>query len=287
MDFSIIIPTYNRLEPLKKCLTAINHLEYPIQKFEVIVVDDGSNPPISEGLSGFSVNFNLHCLRQKNKGPAFARNHGAEKAIGQNLVFTDDDCLIHLDYLKKAAPLLAQHPQCSIVGRTINFYKKNCYSTASQALTDYLHFFLKSPDNQTPFLVSNNFIISKELFHRIGGFNQNFHFPGSEDRELGERLVQHQYLILFEHDLKIDHAHKMNLAQFTKQHFNYGRSSVLFNKIIKKNKINPFRFYFNMLIHPFKNKNVWISFQLSFLLILSQVTYIIGHFFERFFLKKN
>ncbi|MGL5923098.1 glycosyltransferase family A protein, partial [Chroococcidiopsis sp.] len=108
--FSIIIPTYNRPERLLSCLKSIAQLNYPPDRFEVIVVDDGSEMPIEPVIASFRKQLNLTAIAQQNAGPANARNTGATRARGKFLVFTDDDCMPAPEWLKtlevrfKAAP---------------------------------------------------------------------------------------------------------------------------------------------------------------------------------------
>ena len=97
--FSIIIPTFNRAVQLRNCLAAIAALDFPADNFEVIVVDDGSKSLSDAIVNKFSKSLKISLLSQKNSGPAAARNNGADRATGQFLVFTDDDCAPATDWL--------------------------------------------------------------------------------------------------------------------------------------------------------------------------------------------
>lgn len=68
--FSIVIPTYNRPQPLAKCLEAISQLNYPCDRFEVIIVDDGSPISIEPVVQPFREQFNLTLMTQTNAGRA-------------------------------------------------------------------------------------------------------------------------------------------------------------------------------------------------------------------------
>ena len=107
-EISIIIPTHNRSRSLLQTLESIGHLEYPRDKFEVIVVDDGSADSTSDVLAKFSrrTPFSLKYRSIKNKGVSSARNSGIRMARGEALVFTDDDCLLPADWLKNLTAYL-------------------------------------------------------------------------------------------------------------------------------------------------------------------------------------
>ena len=68
--FSIILPTFNRPAALAACIQAIRQLDYPHDRFEVIVVDDGSPVPVEKSLTESSGGVEVTLLRQINAGPA-------------------------------------------------------------------------------------------------------------------------------------------------------------------------------------------------------------------------
>lgn len=286
MDFSIIIPTYNRRNSLKNCLTALSQLDFPKDKFEVIVVDDGSEESMVSLVATYKKTLNIFCLRQANAGPATARNNGVTKAKGNYLVFTDDDCQIYANYLTILVKHIQQSPKAIFTGKTINLCKKSKYSEVSQLLTDFLYQFFTKKNQNTTFLVSNNFAIPRFIFQAMGGFDKRFVFAASEDREFGERLVYEGYQILYQPTLNILHNHCLDLRQFWKQHFTYGKGSFLYTQIsqkyssIKKN-VSPISFYAQMCLYPFSKEFKLRNMQFSLLLILSQIAYILGHFSQK------
>ena len=90
--FSIVIPTYHRPQQLAACLQTLTHLDYPRDRFEVIVVDDGGEISLDGVLALFKEVLCITLLRQPHAGPAGARNVGAATAKGDFIAFTADDC---------------------------------------------------------------------------------------------------------------------------------------------------------------------------------------------------
>lgn len=78
---SIIIPTFNDIEKLKRALMSISKIDFSINNFEVIIVDDGSTDGTSSFLEQFktTINFTLRYFYQMNSGPATARKFAAYK----------------------------------------------------------------------------------------------------------------------------------------------------------------------------------------------------------------
>ena len=73
--FSVVIPTYNRPQQLKRCLAALAALDYPHDRFEVIVVDDASPTPLNRLVEAVQDRIRARFVRQeRNAGPAAARN---------------------------------------------------------------------------------------------------------------------------------------------------------------------------------------------------------------------
>jgi len=90
---SIVVPTFNRRERLKRLLLALDAASDQTPPFEVLVVVDGATDGTLEMLSNLSTTFPLRVLEQPNQGPAAARNLGIANARADLLLFLDDDVI--------------------------------------------------------------------------------------------------------------------------------------------------------------------------------------------------
>src|SRR5688500_4751206 len=88
---SIIVPTYERCEGLRRLLGALAAQSCALDLFEVLVVDDGSTDGTRDMLAGLALPYRLHVLAQPNQGPGAARNRGVGHANGELVLFLDDD----------------------------------------------------------------------------------------------------------------------------------------------------------------------------------------------------
>ena len=102
MLISVVIPTYNRLPILIKCLDALENqiLNDEIYNFEVVIVDDGSTDGTVDWLrNNIEIYPHLRLFEQIHGGPALGRNLGVEKSKGDLIVFIDSDLVVDKYFL--------------------------------------------------------------------------------------------------------------------------------------------------------------------------------------------
>jgi GT2 family glycosyltransferase len=284
--FSIIIPTYNREAQLTDCLNACLALDYPRERFEVIVVDDGSVSPPSQIIQLLKGALNVKLFSQANSGPAAARNRGAAEAQGEFIAFTDDDCTVEKEWLKSFALALTQSPEAMVGGRTINLLSENLFATASQLLIDYLYQRSMRFASKGFFFTSNNMALSKNLFDAVGGFDVSFREAAAEDRELSARWRKLGYHMFFLPKAIVYHAHWLNFFSFYRQHFRYGRGAFYFHKKFSHQNhnmlyIEPLTFYLNIIVFPFVQSSGVKAVMLAALLCLSQIANLSGFVYTK------
>ncbi|NEO49617.1 MAG: glycosyltransferase family 2 protein, partial [Moorea sp. SIO4A3] len=115
---SIVIPTYNRLPILKKCLIALEHQQLRQDKdsqvldYEVVLVDDGSTDGTLDWLTAHGDQFpHVRSFAQNHAGPAAARNLGVKQALGEIIIFIDSDLVVTEHFLQSHADALVQAQQ--------------------------------------------------------------------------------------------------------------------------------------------------------------------------------
>ncbi|MGL5080406.1 MAG: glycosyltransferase family 2 protein [Microcoleaceae cyanobacterium] len=292
ISFSIVIPTYNRPERLTSCLQALSQLDYPRDRFEVIVVDDGSSMTLTPVVEPFYQSLNIEFVTQKNSGPASARNTGATHARGKYIVFTDDDCQPTKTWLKHLETQFTLTPNSLLGGKTLNALPENLFSTASQVLIDFLYDYYNFNPQQATFFASNNFALPSEIFNQIGKFDTTFPLAAGEDREFCDRWLHHGNSMVSVAEAQVYHAHHLTLFKFWRQHFNYGRGAFHFHQLraqrgTGKIQVEPLSFYFKLLTYPFQQSLQQFRLLISALFLLSQVANVSGFFWERNHQKSN
>lgn len=285
--FSVIVPTYKRPSPLTHCLQALSHLDFPRNEFEVIVVDDGGAVDLTAVLPPIAQKINVRLVRQPNRGPAAARNYGAELANGRFLAFTDDDCRVDPAWLKNLAVVLQEAPSALVGGQTNNGLPHDQYASASQILIDYLYAYAGKTQSPTMrFFTSNNMAMSAAAFAEIGGFNATMPLAAGEDREFCSRWLAAGWEMVFAPQAIVQHYHTLTWRAFWQQHLGYGRGAYQYHQIRAANQQTPIRveplwFYWQLLRYPFTRKDSRSRFSLTLLLFISQAANLLGFMTER------
>ncbi|HET6271944.1 MAG TPA: glycosyltransferase family A protein [Bacteroidota bacterium] len=177
---SVVIPTHNRKQLLLQCLGSLERQSLEMDRFEVIVVDDGSTDGTTEELNRRSHAFAFNCLRIENSGPSQARNAGAAVVRGKYIAFTEDDVIVDEDWLKNGLMLLESKSLAMLEGRTVYAHNRK----------DVRRF----ERTQRPSFIPCNLFVRKGVFDRLGGYDPAFYDAKTrlyfrEDADFGFRVL--------------------------------------------------------------------------------------------------
>lgn len=284
--FSIVVPTYNRPRQLMRCLKALAALDYPRERFEVIVVNDGGPKLINNIVAEFETQLCMHYITQPNQGPAVARNNGARLANGRFLAFTDDDCAPTSTWLRRLAAKLLEEPDTMVGGYTRNALHRNPFSITSQLLIDFLYHYYNQAESRALFFTSNNFAVAADLFWQVGGFAESMPLAAGEDRELCDRWLDHGYEMAYLPRAIIFHEHYLQPFSFWRQHFNYGRGAWLYRWLRSQRKdeavhLEPPVFYLKLISYPLTMTRDIRAYLLMGMLCFTQAANATGFLYER------
>ena len=138
MDISLIIPIYNQTNSLECVLESLKYLRYPIDQYEVIIIDDGSSEPTQEIVRKHQGNIQLKYIRHKNnKGRAAARNTGASVASGKILVFSDGDRILSPGFLEEHTKNIFKNVVC--IGKAVEIFKQVPPNKINEFVSDVLN----------------------------------------------------------------------------------------------------------------------------------------------------
>lgn len=174
-DASIICPTYNRAESLARMLESVVQLDYPRDKFEVVIVDNNCTDNTPEVAEKFRTR-GLHVKYVKESRLSFtvARHAGAESADGEILIFVDDDVTVEPDWLKAKMDVFHSDSRVGIVAGHIEpkfEAEPPTWALAAQemfngwSLCNYSDRVADAPGACGP-----SFAIRKSVLKKVGGF---------------------------------------------------------------------------------------------------------------------
>ena len=222
LDFSIIIPVYNRPSELDELLKSISKQKRDVD-FEVIIIEDGSKVKSEVLVKDYKIFLNIKYYYKENSGPGDSRNFGAKKAKGDYLIFFDSDCVLPNNYLGEVSLGLKNnftdayggadkaHPSFSDWQKAINYSMTSFLTTGGIRGSDKAR-------NKFQ-LRSFNMGISKKAFLKIKGFSKQRY---GEDIDLTYRLWEAKSTTQFIPDAFVYHKRRATWIQFFKQTFNFG-----------------------------------------------------------------
>ena len=225
---SVVIPTRDRPGPLNACLGALATQTLPRDRFEVVVVDDGSRAPIAPRLDAWRARLSIEQARTPGAGPSAARNAGVAVAAGRYLAFTDDDCVPEPGWLQALLTGFEARPDALIGGRTLNLLGGSPAPETSQLISDVVQDFYNADPGHPRFFTSNNLAVETASLRAIGGFDERFRT--AEDRDLCDRWLASGRPMAFVPEAVVGHAHRMNVGGFVRQHLGYGRGAYEFSR---------------------------------------------------------
>ena len=198
---SVIVPVYNDAEPLRVLLGALAEQDYPHDRFECVVIDNGSQEPIRVH-DDFP--FAVRVLREDRPGSYAARNRGIRAARGDVLAFTDADCIPRPDWLSRAAARLQTAARPAIVGGKVEVFSARL---ASASVFEQ-HSLVNDLDQARyvsvyHFAATANLITTRAVFDQVGEFAPTL-FSGG-DFEWGRRAWAVGVEQVFEEEALVRH----------------------------------------------------------------------------------
>jgi len=219
---SIIIPVRDQPEDLTECLQSLSNLDYPKDKLEIIVVDDGSRSDISQTatMPGVSV------IRQANsQGPAACRNIGAEEADGDILAFLDADCMAGENWLRELVPFFRTTTVGAVGGYVDGYYKESLldrYEVVSSSLNMGKRLLLEGRTESGFYVPTANMLVSSKAFVDTDGFKGSMRV--GEDVDFCWRMRNLGYTLLYVPFGRVAHKHRNHLGSMLRRRSEYGTS---------------------------------------------------------------
>lgn len=230
---SVIVPVHNGEEFLAACLSAVLGSDLPA--FEVIVVDDGSRDGSEAVARGFPCRVVALC---ENRGPAAARNKGAEAARSPILFFLDADVLVTPRTLRDVADTLRDKPDVSAL--FCSYQKDTAPRNFFSRYKNLVHHHTHQTAREDAATFCGGFgAIRREVFLQAGGFDEGYRVL--EDIELGYRLHRAGHRIFLNKAIQLTHLKEYSFSGLVRSDL-FGRAvpwtRLMLGKRVVRNDLN-------------------------------------------------
>ncbi|SFJ03401.1 Glycosyltransferase, GT2 family [Paenibacillus sp. UNC496MF] len=208
---SIIIPSYNQLDYLKKCLASIKvHTSVP---YEIIVVDNASSDGTGAYLQSAGAGGAVRCrVLERNRGFAGAVNVGLMMARGSNLLLLNNDTIVTERWLDNLLACLNSDPAVGMVGPVTNYISGDQrievpYTDERGIAAFARRYNVADPAKWQPTdrLTGFCLLFRRELFERTGYLDEGFEIGNFEDDDYNIRVRLQGYRLLAARDTFIHH----------------------------------------------------------------------------------
>ena len=220
---SVVIPTYNRRARLLLVLQGLAAQSLPGEQFEAVVIDDGSSDGTADWLESQAFPFALRVLRQKNSGPAAARNKGIEAARAPIVLFIDDDVVPKPDLVREHVRMHAGEPRVAVIGPLLSLprYSQPWVAWEQRKLEAQYQSIQKGEWKATfRQFWTGNASVPRDLLLEAGGFDVKLR--RAEDVELAVRLALLGVQFRFNLAAAGVHHAERTLAAWSNMHRSYG-----------------------------------------------------------------
>lgn len=221
---SVIVPVYNGAATITYCLDAIAQQSISVDRYEIIVVDDGSTDSTYDVVAHWRQRHPHLCcqqLRQPNTGPAAARNNGAQVAQAPILLFTDADCRPCAIWLETLVSVFTADPTISAVMGS--YTSEQSAPAARFAQLEFEERYVGMQARATIDVVATySAAFRRDVFLKAQGFDISFPKANNEDVEFSYRLSQQGYRMVFAPAARVTHPHVPTWWGYAKVKFGRG-----------------------------------------------------------------
>lgn len=221
---AVIVPVYNGAATITHCLDAIAQQRFSAERYEIIVVDDGSTDSTSDVVAQWRqrhAHLCCHQLHQPNAGPAAARNYGAQVAQAPVLLFTDADCRPSPSWIEILVNVFAADPTVSAVMGT--YTSDQSTPAARFAQLEFEERYVGMQTQATIDVVATySAAFRRDVFLKEQGFDTSFPKANNEDVEFSYRLSQHGHRMVFAPAASVNHRHVPTWWGYAKVKFGRG-----------------------------------------------------------------
>ncbi len=220
---SVVVPVLNGADTLADCLHSILASDYPQDRREIVVVDNGS----IDGTADVAKRYPVRYVKETQRGLSPARNRGIETARGQILAFTDADCTVAVSWLRELVSGFDDPSVFAVVGDMVSHPP----TTAAQR-----YMAMRKPRQielgiaaTRPWFAFASVAVRRAAFGRVGLLDPQFK-GGCEDIDFAWRLSKQGLAVRCRPQAVVFHRYRTNSRHLLRQHIGSGGSQALLRR---------------------------------------------------------
>jgi len=215
---SIVVTVYNAERTIKQCLDSVMKLDYPKDRLDVVVIDDGSTDNSADIVKKYPVRL----VQKPHGGYPSAMNNGIKVTNGDVIFIIDSDAYVEKDWLEKAlkefsdpkvgivSGYVASAPTRSFWARVAGYDAEDRFDTLKTKYVNHVS--------------TNCTAYKRELFESIGLFDEKL--KRSCDEDFAHRAFKRGWKLVVLRDAKCFHEWRASFGSYFKQQFGEGRYAV-------------------------------------------------------------
>lgn len=233
---SVAVVARNAEKHIAECLDSIENLDYPKDKYEILLIDGNST---DNTVSIAKIFKRVDILNNDKKIISTGRNLAIDKAKGKYLAFTDSDCKVDTNWLKNLILINDLDKNTVAVGGPNLVFDSD--PILARVIGHMQETFLGSGGSPQSYkikemssvvsLANCNVIYKKNI---INSYRYNERINVGEDAELNYRLKKDGYHLIYTNKAVVWHHRRNKIKNFIKNMFNYGKAQAKINRIHKK-----------------------------------------------------
>jgi glycosyltransferase involved in cell wall biosynthesis len=243
---SVIIPVYNDPLRLAKCLQALDWQTYPGDRYEILVIDNGSAQSV-EGV--VRLHTRVRTCHEPKPGSYAARNKGLSLARGEVIAFTDSDCIPSPDWISKGVEALLENKEGGLVAGHIQIFPADPKRPTAVELYDLVRGLVqKDYVEYHGFAATANLFTFRHVIETVGPFDAELKSGG--DADWGRRAVAQGFRFAYSDAASIAHPARRTLGEI------YDKVARVIGGMHQRHLKNPVR-------APLKHKLAWSRYEIA------------------------
>ena len=234
MQISVVVPFHNVEAYIGACLEALVSLEYPRDRYEIILVSNNSTDGSADVVRRYPC---VRLLSESTPGAYAARNRGIAAASGEIVAFTDSDCAPRPDWLARIADAM-QAPRVQLVQGSQRFARE---SPALALLSDYesakAEYVFSSGRPEIYYAYTNNMAVRRSALERVARAGRG---PFAELLRGGDVVFMHDVIreyscaaIRYRDDIRVRHLEITSASEWFRKMRIYGESYRGYRRIVE------------------------------------------------------